>query len=330
MGRGVITLGGIVTPAEAGVQALEADWIPAFAGMTVRGQHTRSGSRARVIVALLACMLGLSPTLVAAPALADSRLPIFDAHIHYSRDAWDRFPPATVLDILAKAGVPRALVSSTPDDGTLMLQRADPERIVPVLRPYKNGIGSGNWFREANVPAYLEERLRKGDYVGIGEFHLFSDANADTPVVRRVVALAVERGIFLHVHSGAGPVRALFGIDPKLNILWAHAGMSEPPDVVGAALDRHANLWTEVSFRAGDIGRNGGISAAWRDVMLRHPDRFMIGSDTYVTPRWETYAQLIDEHHRWLAHLPRDVAEKIAWRNAVRLFGAGNVKEFGP
>jgi hypothetical protein len=54
----------------------------------------------------------------------------------------------------------------------------------------------------------------------------------------------------------------------------------------------------------------------------------MIGTDTYVTPRWGTYAAIVDEHRRWLAQLPRDVAEAIAYRNAVRLFGAGDARAF--
>lgn len=291
--------------------------------------RTRHRSAFAVLVGVLAWVTSaLFDCALFNAAWAETRLPIFDAHVHYSRNDWERFPPPAIIDILAKAKVPRALVSSSPDDGTLMLQRADPQRFVPVLRPYKNGIGSGNWFREPAVTGYLEERLAKQPYAGIGEFHLLSDSSADTAVVRSVVALAVARDIVVHVHSGVGPVHAIFAMDPKVRVLWAHAGMSEPPDAVSAALDRHANLWTELSFRGGDIGRDGSIDPAWKTAMLRHSDRFLIGSDTYVTPRWDSYAGLIDEHRRWLAHLPKDVAEKIAWRNAVRLFGAGSVKEF--
>ena len=49
----------------------------------------------------------------------------------------------------------------------------------------------------------------------------------------------------------------------------------------------------------------------------------MVGTDTYATGRWDAYGDLIEEHRRWLAQLPRDVAEAIAWGNAARLFGAG-------
>ena len=47
----------------------------------------------------------------------------------------------------------------------------------------------------------------------------------------------------------------------------------------------------------------------------------MVGSDTYVTSRWGSYAELIAEHRRYLDLLPPETAKAIAWGNAVRLFG---------
>jgi len=273
-------------------------------------------------VALLALAL-------VAPGAAHSqgRLPIFDTHVHYGQNDWAPYPTSKVLELFAAAGVARALASSTPDDGTLMLHKAAPGRVVPVLRPYRAGVGSSNWFNDPNLAEYLEGRLKAGVYKGIGEFHLFDAGNAGTPQVKRVIELAVERGIYLHVHSGAAPVAALFKIEPRLKILWAHAGMSEPPEVVGPMLDRYSNLWTELSFRAGDVAPGGRLDARWRALFEKHPDRFMIGTDTYVTPRWGDYVGLVEAHRQYLTQLPRDLAEKIAFRNAVRQFGAGELNE---
>jgi hypothetical protein len=264
-------------------------------------------------------------------ARGQERLPIFDAHVHYSQPMWSAFPPEAVAKLFEKAGVPRALVSSTPDDGTLMLHRADPSRFVPELRPYQGGIGPSNWFNDEGVIGYMEERLKAGGgvYAGIGEFHLFDVRYVAAPAVKRVVDMAAERGILLHVHSDAAVVRALFALNPRIRVLWAHAGMSEPADVVGDMLDRHAALCTEVSYRAGDIAPGGQLAPAWRAVLMRHKDRFMIGTDTHASSRWESYADLVDTHRRWLAQLPGDVAEAIAWGNAVRVFGSGGRKEFG-
>ena len=68
--------------------------------------------------------------LTALPARA-AELPIFDAHVHYSHDAWDNLPPSEAVAILRKAGLKRALVSSSGDDGTQRLLAEAPDLIVP-------------------------------------------------------------------------------------------------------------------------------------------------------------------------------------------------------
>ena len=73
----------------------------------------------------------------AGTASADQELPIFDAHMHYSHDAWEVVPPKQVVEILKKAGVKRAMVSSSNNEGTKMLQDVAPSVIVPELRPYR-------------------------------------------------------------------------------------------------------------------------------------------------------------------------------------------------
>ena len=276
----------------------------------------------RLFVAAALLALGL---MASAPQalLAEERLAIFDTHLHYSQDAWATYGPEAIVATLETANVVRALVSSTPDDGTLKLYRHDPARFVPILRPYRAGVGSSIWHLDPETPAYLARRLELGVHRGIGEFHLFDDAAATTPVVRQVAQMAVARGIVLHVHAGAGPVRALFEIEPGLTILWAHAGMSAEPPEIGALIERYPRLIVELAFRAGEIAPGGRLDPAWRELFTRHPERFMIGSDTYVTPRWGFYPAIIDEHRRWLTQLPRVVAEAIAHKNARRLFGAG-------
>jgi len=58
--------------------------------------------------------------LLGGPALAAAELPIVDAHIHDSHDAWDVVPPKEAVAILRKAGVKRwwAPTRSCPSAGT--------------------------------------------------------------------------------------------------------------------------------------------------------------------------------------------------------------------
>lgn len=276
--------------------------------------------RIGALTAGLAATLLLTFTAGAQPA---SDLPLFDAHVHYSQSAWEAHPPEAVQEKLAAAGVLRALVSSTPDEGTLTLHRLEPQRFVPELRPYRGSVGSGNWAEDAATPDYLRGRLGLAPYVGVGEFHLLDAADARTPTVRAVAHMAVEHGLLLHVHSDAAPVQALFELEPEVRILWGHAGMVTPEAEVRAMLERHRNLWAELSFREHTILGGGDGDPAWLALLRDHSDRFLFGVDTYVPSRWDAYEAIVATHRRYLALLPPPVARAIAFGNAVRLFGDG-------
>ena len=116
-------------------------------------------------------------------------------------------------------------------------------------------------------------------------------------------------------------VRALFAKAPNLKILWAHAGFSNPASVVAAMLDQYPNLWTETSYRAGEILQSGTMDPEWKALMICHSGRFMVGTDTWVVDRWHEYDGLIGAHRAWLDLLPADVAKKIAFTNAEKLLG---------
>ena len=62
------------------------------------------------------------------------------------------------------------------------------------------------------------------------------------------------------------------------------------------------------------------MDKAWEVLLLRRSDRFMVGSDTWVNSQWDRYDELIDSNREWLAMLPSDAAEAIAFRNPERLF----------
>ena len=267
---------------------------------------------ARSLAALVAVLV-----LSATPAAA--QLPIFDAHIHYRRPDWTAYTPERVLSILAQAGVRRAIVSSTPDDGTLMLYDRAPAGIVPFLRPYRTRDDMGSWPRDPAVGAYVEERLNKRNvYRGIGESHFGAD-DVEAPTVRRIAELAKARGLFLQCHIDETTVEKMLTTYPGVKILWAHAGMSSTAATVGLLVDRYPMLWVELALRT-DVASDGTLDPAWRALFIRHPERFMVGTDTWTTSRWEDVRTATAAVQRWLQQLPREVAEQIAWKNGERLF----------
>src|SRR5256886_17124322 len=76
-----------------------------------------------------------SPT----PSPTPSVLPIFDAHMHYSRESWAAYPPEKIQALLDSVSVSAGLVSSAPDEGTFRLKAVLGDRVIPMLGPYRNG-----------------------------------------------------------------------------------------------------------------------------------------------------------------------------------------------
>jgi hypothetical protein len=145
------------------------------------------------------------------------------------------------------AGVPRALVSSTSDDNTLALLKAGgPGLVVPFLRPYGGDVHAGNWFRHPDALPYLKARWRPDRYAGIGEFNLHQVNSADSETVRVVARMTAETNRLLHVHADSQVIEAIFAHTPDARILWAHAGMADPPEVIARTLAAHENLWAEI------------------------------------------------------------------------------------
>ena len=256
--------------------------------------------------------------LPASGARADDidMMPIFDAHIHYSHDVWDAISPEDAISRLKAVGVKRAMVSSSSDDGTQMLYQADPGFVVPMLRPYRKRGTLETWMYDESLVPYLNERLEKYRYAGIGELHIDGE-QAYTTVMREIIRLAKKYNLILHVHSDAHAIKFIFDQYPDARILWAHAGFDYAV-VIGKMMDKYKNLYADLSFR-GEIINEGRLMKAWRILLERHADRFLLGIDTYEPPRWLQINNVMRWQRELLAALPLDAAKKIAFENGERL-----------
>jgi len=254
-------------------------------------------------------------SLLSAPAMAENR-PVIDTHIHYSHDAWEMLPPPKAIKVLKKAGLKRAFVSSSSDEGTQKLYRLAPDLIVPVLRPYRKRGETGTWIHDKTLVAMLEDRLAKNRYAGIGEFHVFGE-DAELPVFKEVIRLAKQYGIFLHAHSDSNAVERIFKQNPEARVLWAHSGF-DTPDLVRDMLLKYNNLWADLAFRT-EHATDGAVDEDWEKLFLEFPDRFMVGTDTYTPERWYYVVEQAEWSRDWLNDLPANVADAIAFKNAQRL-----------
>ena len=269
-----------------------------------------------------------SPTPAATPSPSPSStlglMPIFDAHLHYSRESWTAYPPEKIAAVMDSVGVRSGLVSSAPDEGTFRLKAVMGDRIVPMLGPYRNGSDVFSWTRDGTIVAYVQSAYRPGMHRGFGEFHLLV-GQTGLPVVKSVLAFAAREKLFLQPHADARAVAELLGVvGADRVVLWAHAGVTATPEEIDTLLARWPNLWTELSLRD-DVAPQGKLDPNWRALLTKYGDRFMVGTDTWTVggtytgnERWDAYTQIVRGIRGWLAQLPPDVAEAIAYGNAER------------
>ncbi|QKT02507.1 amidohydrolase family protein [Ectothiorhodospiraceae bacterium 2226] len=252
---------------------------------------------------------------------ANERLPLADAHIHYSEVVWDVLSPRAAHHTLVRAGVRHAVIFGVPHEGALRLAAEEPARYTLFVQPYRVPEDRHRaWYEDPRVLEHLRERVATGIYRGIGEFHLHS-GQTDTPIVDGMLALAREHDLYLLAHSDTAVIEGFLDRFPDLKVIWAHAGAWTLPMTMDVVMGRYPQLYVELSMRDGDIAPDGTLDPRWAEVLVRYADRFMVGIDTFSERRWTHYDELAERTRGWLAQLPDEVAERIAWKNAHELFG---------
>jgi len=257
--------------------------------------------------------------------------PLFDAHLHYNDEAVGPYPLADVLGRMQRSGVRAIVANSRPNDGTRALAsareatRAAGVTVVPFVRLYRDRTDYSSWFADESIHAMVLAELAAGTpagpYRGLGEFHLYDSTNANGPVAVKLMRLARERGLAVLAHVDDVAIERLMAHAPGARLIWAHTGIDgAPPERVRELLRRHASLSGELSYRPGLI-ENGRLAPAWRALCTELPERFLIGSDTWVNARWQQYEALMDEARAWLGELPAPIARRIGWANGAALFG---------
>jgi hypothetical protein len=254
-------------------------------------------------------------------AAADEPIEIFDAHLHYNWEPKPFYQPDEVLALFKRHRVTGILATSRPNTGSHVLMEAKAEglQVVPFIRPYRVRADIQTWFGDPMTLDLVRDEFKRGYYRGIGEFHLTGTA-ADTEVVKQTVDFAVAHDLYLHAHADEEAVDILMRHNPKAQIIWAHTGFGLSGDRVAALLAKYPKLWGELSYRSGITGQGGMLTPEWRALFERFPDRFLLGSDTWVSERWSNYGAIMAEYRGWLAQLPPPIAAQIANGNARALF----------
>lgn len=254
---------------------------------------------------------------------AEEPIEIFDAHLHYNWEPKPYYELNEVLTLFKKHRITGILATSRPNDGTHALVDAKAEGlwVVPFLRPYRVRPDIQTWFNDPAIFDLIQDEYKRGYYRGIGEFHL-SGKDAASEWVKKTVNFAVEHDLYLHAHADDEAVEILMRHNPRARIIWAHTGFGLSSSRVAAMLATYSQLWGELSYRSGITGAGGALTSEWRGLFEKYPDRFLLGSDTWISERWASYGDIMAGYRGWLRQLPPDVAAKIAHGNARRLFAA--------
>jgi hypothetical protein len=289
--------------------------------------------------ARLLALAGAGLLLATAAAAADYAGPLFDAHLHYNQEAWNGrdgpHPPADVLARMQRNGVRAIVANSRPNDGSRTLAQLPQTRaagvtVVPFVRLYRTRADYDNWFRDETVYQMVQAELARGTaagpYRGLGEFHLYDSANANGPVARKLMALAEQQDLVVLAHVDDAAIDLLMANTPsggaRARLIWAHTGIGGAPLArVDQLMARYPGLVGELSYRPGLTCDGGRLCPEWRQLLLKYPTRFVVGSDTWINQRWQSYDDTMRGYRTWLGDLPPAAARRIAWDNAAALFG---------
>ncbi len=248
-----------------------------------------------------------------------AELQLFDTHLHYSQDVWQALPAEMAMNLLKSHGIQRAMLSSTPTEGVERLYRLDPQRILPMLRPYRNWRHRFTWFNDPELADYLDHHLKQLPYIGFGEFHVFGDDMASSGV-RTIIALAKSRNMLLHAHTDLLGIQLLVQqSDSNQVVIWAHGGFDVPIEELENLLQQNPQFYIELSFREGMLDAEKRLTVAWYRLLTSYSERFLIGMDTYKPSRWAELPELVADARHWLAQLPEVAANRIAYLNAQRI-----------
>lgn len=200
-------------------------------------------------------------------------------------------------------------------------------------------------------------------HVSLNPGHGYESIAADGPLLLLLADIAARHNVPIDIHFDPVPetVQRPSGLNSPNNpetfqenisgferllahnrgakIIWAHAG-SDPlgfytPQLVSALLKKHPNLYCSIrtTYRTNNPMRHPkrGINEEWIGVLKEFPDRFVMGTDGFLTTQGysgpdgpkvfeQTSGVQRQGVNEVLSHLDSDLAKKIGRDNALRLY----------
>jgi len=287
-------------------------------------------SRCRVVSAFAGLLMPV--WLAAAPAWsADYGGPLIDAHSHV--------PNATAIDAYV-AAMKRHNVLKVVLLGVGGLQKEDTAWLTAASKKYPDRVVAGLPLADPpseSAASQLELQLDRGKPRLIGEVHMrqvgrrLIDRDPNSPAFGKIldVAAKFEVPIVIHYELTDAAETALdraLAAHRKSTIVLAHGGEG-PPRRLDRLLLRNPNLFVDLSgmhFQRTPAlaSETGPLDPGWKALIEKMPDRFMIGVDVWAARLFEP--AMLDRLFMWtrriVGELRLDVAERVAHRNAAKLY----------
>jgi predicted TIM-barrel fold metal-dependent hydrolase len=294
---------------------------------------------------LLRTAIFLFGSLVILPAWADD-IPMIDAHSQLPTPGL----AGDVISVMNSAGVRHVILGfrgSAKMGDVASLARAHPDRITGAIKIKGRhwGAGSKKFYRN------VARQMATGGFTALGEALMYHAAKGkkapeyrvtpDKKQFRHVLDIAREKGwpLIIHIEFRAAPDREhfttilerLLADNRDVAFPLIHLAQLDPPDAA-RLIAAHPNVYFMTSHSNPiTIGRSKqpwtdmfageNLKAAWRDLLIRHPDRFILNFDNVWPEHWGSYyAQQVALWRKTLATMPPAADHKIAHENAERLW----------
>ena len=270
--------------------------------------------------------------LAAGPARgADYGGPLIDAHSHV--------PNATAINTYV-AAMKRHNVVKVVLLGVGGLQKDDTIWLTAASKKYPDRVVAGLPLPDPTsetAASQLELQLERGRPRVIGEVHLRQvgrrtiDRDPNSAAFGKILDVAGKFGVPIVIHyeltdAAETALDRALAAHRKATIVLAHGGEG-PPGRLDRLLQRNPNLVADLSgmhFQRTPMlaSETGSLDPGWKGLIEKMPDRFLIGVDVWAARLFEPAMldRLILWTRRILGELRPDVAERVAHRNAAKLY----------
>ena len=229
------------------------------------------------------------------------------------------------------------------------LTPAEQARFDPMI----TGFNPADMYAADHIKRVLQ--TFPGVFSGIGEFTIHKEfvsakvagekASLVNPALDRILDFAGEVGLVVILHNDvdmpfpkpgqdpyqAAQLAALFRRHPRTTIIWAHCGLGrivhpvkDQLGIVDRALSDPALAHVSIDISWDEVAKylvaTPETTQAAAEVINRHPDRFVFGTDEVAPTEQAKYLKVYDMYAPLFARLTPEASEKVRKGNYERLF----------